>query len=56
MGVVRAATILAGLAFAGAAAGFVATAPSEFPANALGPRQVDVSNGETMFNAGGCAS
>ena len=30
--------------------------PQTFPAGSLGPHQVDLNNGRTVFNAGGCAS
>src|SRR5262245_2681759 len=34
----------------------VMTAPSTLPASAFAPRNVDLANGETMFNIGGCSS
>ena len=47
--------IAIGAAFALIALG-VLTAPSALPSNAFGPRTVDLANGETMFNIGGCSS
>ncbi len=32
------------------------TIPATVPASALGPHKIDLANGETMFNIGGCAS
>jgi mono/diheme cytochrome c family protein len=40
----------------GLAAFYVLTLPSTLPAGALKPRAADLSNGEIMFNVGGCGS
>lgn len=34
----------------------VVTAPATLPSDAFGPRNLDLANGETMFNIGGCSS
>jgi mono/diheme cytochrome c family protein len=44
------------LAVLGAAVFWFVTSPQTVAASALAPRQPDLANGATMFNAGGCAS
>lgn len=44
------------LALAGALVFYILTIPSTLPATAFAARQANLANGETMFNAGGCAS
>lgn len=44
------------LAAVGGVAFYVVTIPSVLPGTNLPPRTADVANGETLFNAGGCAS
>lgn len=52
----RLATTFVLLALAAAAAFWLLTQPTELPASAFGDRKADIANGETMFNAGNCAS
>jgi mono/diheme cytochrome c family protein len=51
----RALIVVVLIAAAAAVALYIATAPSAWPQR-LEPRSADLGNGETMFNAGGCAS
>jgi mono/diheme cytochrome c family protein len=48
--------VVVGLAIAGAAAFYVLTIPSRAVTEDLPAHKADLVNGETMFNAGGCAS
>lgn len=52
----RAVIVLAALVLIGAGAFYVLTIPSLAVKGPLPPRPADLANGETMFNAGGCAS
>ncbi|MFM1816643.1 MAG: hypothetical protein RLZ98_3338 [Pseudomonadota bacterium] len=52
----RFAKLIGLLALAGGVAFYVLTAPTTLPADVFVPRQANLSNGETMFHAGGCAS
>lgn len=56
MRLIRVVTGVLALGFAGVAAGVVLTKPQAIPATLLSPRTADLTNGETMFNVGGCAS
>ncbi|MBN9091487.1 MAG: cytochrome c [Reyranella sp.] len=48
--------VMAALALACAVAGFALTVPSRIPARDLGRHKLDIANGKTMFDIGGCAS
>ncbi len=48
--------ILALVIAVGIVALWIVTDPASIPATALGPHTVDLANGRTMFEAGGCAS
>jgi mono/diheme cytochrome c family protein len=52
-GVATASLIIAVVAVGGF---WASSIPQTLPAGSLGPRRVDLNNGRTMFNAGGCAS
>jgi len=52
-GVTTASLIIAAVAVGGF---WALSIPQTFPAGSLGPHQVDLNNGRTVFNAGGCAS
>ena len=52
-GVATASLIIAAVAVGGF---WTLSIPQTVPAGSLGPHQVDLNNGRTMFNAGGCAS